>query len=376
MSYLGEDVPKLGFGLMRLPHIDGNMEGPVDIEQVEQMVDLFLESGFQYFDTAYVYGDSEEVTKKALIDRHPRDSFLLATKLPGFAVESREKMEEIFNEQLERTGAGYFDFYLLHGIDGGNGEMFEKSGAWDFIAEKKAAGLVKHIGFSFHDHASALEKILSDHPETEFVQLQINYADWDDPVVESRNCYEVARAHEVPITVMEPLRGGKLCNLPEQITKILLDCRPDAPLASWGLRFVKGLDGMLAILSGMSSLEQMKSNIEIMTGKYGEAFTDEEHEAVTKAQLAIADLPHIHCTDCRYCMPGCPVNIKIPKVLDAYNEYLVYNDLGAAKFSYGFATMAGAKASECVKCGQCNDICTQHIDIVSELEKAVAILED
>lgn len=382
MAYLGEDVPKLGFGLMRLPHVDGKMENPVDIEQVEQMVDLFLESGFQYFDTAYVYGDSEEVTKKALVDRHPRESFLLATKLPGSALESREKMEEVFNEQLERTGAGYFDFYLLHGIDAGSREMFENSEAWEFIAEKKAAGLVRHIGFSFHDHASALEEILAKHPEAEFVQLQINYADWGDPVVESRNCYDTARKFGVPIVVMEPLRGGKLVGLPDEIGADLKKCRPDAPIASWGLRFVLGLDGILSVLSGMSSLEQMKENIEIVTGKYGKAFGDKEHEAVTKAQLALAKIPHIRCTDCRYCMPGCPLNIQIPRILDALNEYLIYNDLGGAKFSYGMATNSApyptdkrGKASECIKCGQCNDICTQHIDVMAELEHAAEVLE-
>ena len=369
-------APKLGFGLMRLPHVGGDMEAPIDIELAKEMVDIFMEAGYTYYDTAYVYEGSEEAARQILVERYPRESFVFATKMPAHAVGDFALMEEVFAEQLERTGLGYFDYYLFHGIDPTNIERFADDAVWQWMVAKKEAGLIKHIGFSFHDHAVVLESLLSAHPEVEMVQFQANYADWDDPVVEARSCYEICRAHGKQIVIMEPLRGGKLCNLPESVGQILAECRPDAPQASWGLRFLGELDGVLAILSGMTLPEHASGNVAIMKGEYGGVLDERERAALAEAQAAIAAIPHIRCTDCRYCVPGCPVGIRIPKIFDAMNAYLVYNDFGSAKFSYGFATRGRAKASECVKCGQCNDICTQHIDVMAELERVVEVLED
>ncbi len=374
MAFLGEDVPKLGFGLMRLPRVDGKMENPIDIEQVKKMVDLYLESGFSYFDTAYVYGGSEEAAKAAIVDRYPREAFLLADKLPIPEKATPEECEERFNTSLERTGAGYFDCYLLHGIGSQkNLDQFDKADAWNFVKRNKEEGLIKHIGFSFHEHPQMLAKILDDHPEMEFVQLQINYADWDDPVVEARRNYEVALEHNVPIIIMEPLRGGKLANLPAEIEEIFKRHDPDAPISSWGLRFAARLDGVITVLSGMSTYEQLQQNIDILQNNH--EFTDNDHQAISQAQQAISQLPHVHCTDCRYCLPKCPKHIPIPVILDAYNDYLTYRDLPGAMFSYGFGTMEGPKASDCIKCGACEAICTQHLNIIELLETVVDTFE-
>ena len=368
--------PQLGFGLMRLPHVGGDMEAPIDIELTKQMVDLFMDAGYTYYDSAYVYSGSEEAARQALVERYPRESFVFATKMPAHAVGDFKQMEKIFAEQLERTGLEYIDYYLFHGIDPTNIERFDDKAVWDWLIAKKESGAVKHIGFSFHDHAAVLQSILDAHPEIEMVQIQCNYADWDNPVVEARRCYEICREHGKLVVFMEPLRGGKLTNLPESVAQILADCRPDAPQASWGLRFLSELDGVLAILSGMSLPEHVISNVEILSGAFGAELDDAERSALAKAVDAINAIPHVRCTDCRYCVPGCPVGIRIPKIFDAMNGYLVYNDLGSAKFSYGFATRGRAKASECIKCGQCNAICTQHIDVMAELERVVEILED
>ena len=261
-KHLGQDVPKLGFGLMRLPMI----EGKIDIEQVKTMVDMFLEKGFTYFDTAYGYanGESEKAAKIALVDRYPRDSFFLATKLPAWAgPKTAEEARQMFYTSLERTGAGYFDYYLLHNVGESRTAYFDKYDIWEFLKERKAEGLIKHLGFSFHDKADVLESVLTAHPDMEFVQLQINYADWDNPSIESRKCYEVARKHGKPVIIMEPVKGGILASPPPSVTKILSDADPSASPASWGIRFAASLEGVITVLSGMSNIEQMAETCHI-----------------------------------------------------------------------------------------------------------------
>lgn len=373
MAYLGEEIGKLGFGLMRLPMIGED----VDIEQTKQMVDMFLEKGFTYFDTAYGYinGKSEEAVKVALVERYPRESFQLATKLPAWAgAKTKEDAQNMFWTSLERTGAGYFDYYLLHNLGDSRTQSFYDFEIWDFLAEQKAKGLIKHLGFSMHDKADALDEILTKHPEMEFVQLQINYADWESATIQSRKCYEVARKHNKPIIVMEPVRGGSLANPPEKISSILKKANPVASISSWAIRYATSMDGLVTVLSGMSNIEQMEDNLSYM--KDFKPLTDAERKVIQEVQDVLKNTPSIPCTDCKYCVKDCPENIAIPQIFGAMNTYLLYDNLKGAKGNYAWATGSGGKASQCISCGQCESACPQHIQIVEELQKVAAVLED
>lgn len=372
MAYLGESIPKLGFGLMRLPKIGDD----VDIEQTKQMVDLFLKKGFSYFDTAYGYlgGKSEEAIKTALVDRYPRERYQLATKLPAWngSTNAREA-QDMFWTSLKRTGAGYFDYYLLHNLGKGRTEAFERFGIWDFLAERKAEGLIKHLGFSAHATADDLDKILTQHPEMEFVQLQINYADWEDEIIQSRRCYETARKHGKPVIIMEPVKGGALAKLPEQAAKTLTRANPDASLASWAMRYAASLEGIITVLSGMSALEQMRDNVSIMENY--QPLSKKELAEVERVRNILESIPQIPCTDCEYCLKGCPKDIAIPGTFAVINDYLIYEDLERSRQNYMWATFALKKASECIACGKCESVCPQSIPIIEELSNAAKLLE-
>jgi predicted aldo/keto reductase-like oxidoreductase len=371
MAYLGAEIPKLGFGLMRLPQ----QGKEIDIEHTTRMTDLFLEKGFTYFDTAYGYnnGRSEMAAKTVLVDRYPRESFQLATKLPAWNADTAEEARAMLETSLERTGAGYFDYYLLHNLGESRTKVFEDFGIWDYLAEQKRKGTIRHLGFSFHDKAAALDEILTKHPEAEFVQLQINYGDWESPVVESRKCYETARKHGKPVIIMEPVKGGSLARLPENVASILRKADPKASLASWAIRFAASLEGLVTVLSGMSSLEQMQDNIAVMENF--KPLDAAEREVIAEVQKALAAIPSVPCTSCGYCQDGCPQEIAIPGIFSAMNLYLTYNNLSGAKGSYGFATIDGGKASKCVACAQCESVCPQQIHIIEELQKAAELLE-
>ena len=359
----GKDTPKLGFGLMRLPR-KGLL---TDVEQVKTMVDLFMAAGFTYYDTAFVYPGSENAIRKALVERYPRDSFTLATKLNVLVAPTERAAKKQFTTSLERTGAGYFDYYLLHALMENNYARYDKLHLWDFVHEQKARGLIKNLGFSFHAGPELLDKLLTEHPEVDFVQLQLNYADWENPKVTSRANYEVARRHGKPIVVMEPVKGGNLANPPEEVKKLFKAYHPDMSYASWAIRFVASLDGILTVLSGMSNVAQMEDNLSYM--KNFQPLNAEEQKIIQQAQRIIGRSATVPCTACRYCTEGCPKAIPIPDVFAAMNLQLGSGQAAAAAEAYRAAAQKGHRASDCVGCKQCETACPQHLPITELLRQ-------
>lgn len=370
-QYFGEGTPKLGFGLMRLPK---EASGKIDIEQTKRMVDLFMAAGLNYFDTAYVYdsGDSERAARAALVDRYPRESFTLATKLCAWmGAHNEETAKQQFYTSLERTGAGYFDYYLLHALQAGNYKMYDKYHIWDFVKEQKAKGLIRHWGFSFHATPDILDEILTAHPDAEFVQLQLNYADWENPDVTARENYEVARKHGKSIVVMEPVKGGALADPPEAVRKIFDEANAEASYASWAIRYAASLDGIITVLSGMSNVEQMEDNLSYM--KDFKALNEQEQTAVRKAQEAINGIRSIPCTACHYCTAGCPKKIPIPEIFEARNKQLVWGQLEEGKTAYEKVVSGVGCASDCIACGQCERACPQQINVIERLKDCAGV---
>ena len=369
--YFGEATPKLGFGLMRLPK---EASGKIDIEQTKKMVDLFMRAGLNYFDTAYVYdsGDSERAAKEALVDRYPRESFTLATKLcVWMGAHNEETAKQQFYTSLERTGAGYFDYYLLHALQAGNYKTYDKYHIWDFVKEQKAKGLIRHWGFSFHATPDILDEILTAHPDAEFVQLQLNYADWENPDVTARENYEVARKHGKSIVVMEPVKGGALADPPEAVRKIFDEADSAASYASWAIRYAASLDGIITVLSGMSNVAQMEDNLSYM--KNFKALNGQEQAAVRKAQEAITGIKSIPCTACHYCTAGCPKKIPIPEIFEARNKQLVWGQLEEGRAAYEKAVSGAGSASDCIACGQCERACPQQINVTERLKDCAGV---
>lgn len=372
---LMDEIGKLGFGFMRLPMVEAaDGEKTIDIEQVKEMVDLFMDAGFTYFDTARGYhgGKSEAALREAVVERYPRASFQVATKLPAWLAENADHARAMFDKSLRETGAGYFDYFLLHNLGEERTKLFDDYGLWDFLREKKEAGLIRNLGFSMHDKAAVLEEVLAAHPEVDFVQLQINYADWESETIESRKCYEVARAHELPVVVMEPIKGGSLVRLPDEAAGVLAAVNPDKSLPSWALRFAASLPSVLTVLSGMSTPEQVRENVRIMQGF--QPLSAAEEEALARVRAILDGIDTVPCTDCRYCLKNCSQGVRIPAVLASLNILALYHDAYRAQENYNWNASSGP-ASSCIGCGECESVCPQHIAIVKELARAAALFE-
>ncbi len=370
---------RLGFGLMRLPLTDPRDASRADLRQVCEMVDLFLENGFTYFDTAWMYHDfeSENIAKKVLVDRHERESFTLATKLHSDFFHSLADRDRILHEQLRKTGAGYFDYYLLHGIEEGRLPKYEEFRCFEWLTEKKEEGLVRHAGFSFHGGADLLDRILTNHPETEFVQLQINYLDWESEWIQSRACYETAVKHGTKVIVMEPVKGGTLARVPDEVKDLFRSHDPSMSVPSWAIRFAASLPGVMAVLSGMSSTEQMRDNISCM--KDFRPLDDAERGMCLRAAEIINKRIAIPCTGCSYCTPGCPMHIPIPAYFSIYNEGARERFEGRGwtvnDTNYELLSRNTGRAGDCVACGQCEGVCPQHLPVIDYLKDVAARYE-
>ena len=365
--YFDNVKKNFGFGYMRLPMLEN---GEVDEKQTAKMVDTFLEQGFNYFDTAHGYlgGKSERAIKSCLSSRHKREEYILTDKLTMEYFKKQEDIRPFFESQLEACGVEYFDFYLMHAQSKEIFEHFKKCHAYETALELKAEGKIRHFGISFHDKAEILEEILKEYPQIEVVQIQFNYLDYEDPAVQSKKCYEVCRKYNKPVIIMEPVKGGNLVNLPEDAKKILEDLKGGST-ASYAIRFAASFDGVMMVLSGMSSLEQMQDNLSYM--KKFQPLNDTEMQAVK----AVADVFHskhmIPCTACRYCTDGCPKYISIPDLFACMNAKTVFHDWNADYYYSEVHTARNGKASDCVECGKCEKVCPQHLKI-RELLKDVA----
>ena len=361
---------------MRLPLVNPDDQTSIDLEQFKAMADRFIEHGFTYFDTAYPYhgGKSEEALREAVVKRYTREAFTVTSKLPVWAIKEESDLERVFNEQLEKCGVDYFDYYWLHALNRERVEVMDRLDGWGFIARKKAEGKIRHIGFSFHDGSELLAEILDQHPEVDYVQLQINYLDWDSPAIESRVCYELCEKHGKPVIVMEPVKGGSLARVPEPVEQIFKAYNPEASNASWAIRFCASLPNVMMVLSGMSNMEQMEDNIGYMEDF--QPLNEEEQAILARATETIRDSIAIHCTACHYCSEGCPQQIAIPEYFNLYNTLQQFPDQKSnSKLYYDLVSKSHGKASECLECGQCEAQCPQHIDIIDNLKLVATAFE-
>lgn len=368
-------MKNLGFGLMRLPLLNKEDPKSVDMEQFKEMVDAFLAEGFTYFDTAYMYHayQSEHCVREALVKRHPRESFLLASKLPSMFLKEEGDQERIFAEQLEKCGVEYFDYYLIHCLDTENYEKATKFDSFGFVSNLKKEGKVRKMGFSFHDTAEVLDQILNDHPEVDFVQIQLNYMDWESDAVQSRKCHEVCLKHKKQIIVMEPVKGGMLANVPARVQSLFGTHHADWSAASWAIRFAASCENVFMVLSGMSNMDQLRDNMSYM--KEFEPMASADTELLWEAVKIINEDIAVACTACRYCVEGCPKQIEIPKYFALYNALQSASDPGALKKEYVELTKLYGKASDCISCRKCMKACPQHIRIVAALKNVAKAFE-
>lgn len=363
-------IGKLGFGFMRMPTAEGL---GIDLGLLKKMVDRYLDAGFSYFDTSYVYGGSEEALHEALVKRHPRSSFRIATKMPLFIVESRKDMQSTFETSMNRLSIDYLDIYLLHGLTLEKCEKLERIGGWDFARELKASGRIKHYGFSFHDTPENLDEILKRHPDTELVQLQINYLDWESGNVQSRRLYETVRKHGKPFTIMGPVKGGLLSGVGSIAENELRKINPEVSAASWAVRFAASLEGLITMLSGMGTMEQLEDNIKTIQNL--KPLTESELVTIHKVVELINSIPRVQCTDCKYCIGNCPQQLNIPMLITLYNDYLSYRQKISVGYTYEWATESGRFPSICTACRSCEAHCPQHINISDIMKEMAAVFE-
>ncbi len=371
-------MKKLGFGLMRLPLTNADDIKSIDIERLKAMADEFLKEGFTYFDTAACYheGASEPAFREAVAKRYPRDAYSITSKLSLFMLKEASEIPGFFDKQLESLGVDYMDVYLVHALNKNAYKQAKEWGAFEFVCQKQKEGKVKHIGFSFHDRAEVLEQILEEQPEVEYVQLQINYLDWEDEKVQSRKCYEVAKKYGKKILIMEPIKGGSLANVSKEVADLFKNYNREASVASWAVRFAAGLENVVMVLSGMSNEEQMKDNLSYM--KEFKVINDDEQAIIERAVNIIKSDISIPCTACRYCVEDCPKKINIPEYFSIYNAVKkVLNDenaddkdkiLAEQKDKYAQLVEKYGKASDCIKCGKCEKHCPQFLPIRKYLE--------
>lgn len=360
-TYFDNIKKNFGFGYMRLPMIGDD----VDISQTTKMVDTFLENGFNYFDTAhgYINGKSELAIKECLSSRYPRDRYILTNKLSGNYFSTQEEIRPLFQQQLEACGVEYFDFYLMHAMNQARFQTYKEVKAFETVLELKAEGSVRHLGISFHDRAAVLDQILTEYPQIEVVQIQFNYVDFEDEKVESRKCYEVCRKHNKPVIIMEPVKGGSLVNLPAAAQSVF-DQLEGGSNASYAIRFAAGFEGVMMVLSGMSTLEQMEDNVSFMADF--QPLTQAEQAAVQKVTAIFRNQGLIPCTNCRYCTEVCPQEIPIPDL---------FANLNALRQEQAYTPISGASAADCIKCGKCEEICPQQLNIRELLVVADAELK-
>lgn len=360
-----------GFGFMRLPTFDN---GDIDLEETKKMVDAFIEGGFNYFDTAHGYHDgrSEKAIKECLSSRYPRDRFVLTDKLSPQHFERKEDIRPLIESELEATGVEYFDFLLMHAQSAVLDEKYTSAGAYEVARELKEEGKIRHIGISFHDRAEVLRRILREHPEIEVVQIQLNYLDYDDPIVESRKVYEAAAEFGKPVIVMEPVKGGRLANPPESVCEAF-KALGDASPASYAIRFAASFPNVMVVLSGMSNLPMVQENVSFMTAF--KKLDEREMAAVEKAQKAFKDMHFIECTSCKYCMEVCPKGIHIPEIFSSLNSKRRFDSFNAEHYFRDVAP-EGKRAGDCLKCGRCENICPQHLRIRDLLSEAKATFEE
>ena len=372
-------MSKLGMGLMRLPLMDENDQTSIDYEEVNKMVDAYMDAGFDYFDTAFVYheGVGEAAFRKCVVERYPRESFKIATKLPLFVITEESQLEPIFAQQLENCGVDYFDYYMLHNVSGFTENAWKNVDLYSFIQKKKEEGYIKHIGISTHGNAEFLEEILFDHPELEFVLLQINYLDWEDEGIESRKCLEVARKYNKQVMIMEPYKGGFLADVPEEAEKIMKEYNPNRSVVSWAMRFVANLEDVEVVLTGASNLEQLESNIQEFND--ADPLNDEEMEIISQVSEIINSNITVDCTKCRYCVDTCPEDIDIAKIFDLYNKHKLlemdeWTPFGNAYLNYSKLDGVGI-ASDCIECENCIEECPQQINIPEVLKDVAKTFE-
>lgn len=369
---------KYGFGAMRLPLRDPADPQSVDEDELESMIDRYMDSGYNFFDTAFPYheGKSEGMLKKHLVERYPRDSFLLSDKMPSFCLQEREDLEKFFQLQLERCGVDHFDYYMLHNVSTWTLEALRRTGAYEYLLDLRNKGRVKHIGISIHDSAEVLDGILTEMPEVEFVLIQINYLDWENESIQSRECYEIARKHGKDIMIMEPLKGGTLADLPEELEEMLRRENPNLSPAGWALRYCLELDGVITVLSGTSNLRQLEDNLSTM--KNPETLTEREREILGDVVQEINKMEAIPCTQCNYCIGECPEGIPIPTFFELYNiEKRVPSRGWSPQMGYyRIYALRSAEASDCTACGRCVEMCPQHLDIPQWMDRIVELFHN